>query len=260
MSIVTLLTDFGTDSPYVAAMKGVILAINPALTIVDLTHAIPPQDVRLGAFVLSQVCPRFPEGTIHVAVVDPGVGSQRAIVYVESDGQRYIGPDNGLLSRVARPTGAARIVALENRDLWLPRVSTTFHGRDIMAPVAARLTLGLDVNRLGPTRASLVELDWPQPRVEARRIVGEIQAVDSFGNLISNVEPGHLQAIPPGATPIVRIGGESINGIASAYAQRPVGSLAALIGSGGFLEIALVNGNAAKQLQLGVGATIHVQW
>ena len=144
MSLITLMTDFGAGSPYVAAMKGVILSINPSVTLVDLTHAIPPQDVREGALVLEDVAPYFPPGTIHVAVVDPGVGTDRAILYAEIGSQRYVAPDNGLLSRLSRNTPPSRIVRLTNPDYWLRPVSATFHGRDIMAPVAARLSLGLD--------------------------------------------------------------------------------------------------------------------
>ena len=194
MSVITLLTDFGTDSPYVAMMKGVIFSINPHVTIVDITHAIPPQDIRSAAFVLNEVCRRFPSGTVHLAVVDPGVGTDRDLVYLEIGQQRFVGPDNGLFSRVARDRVITRIHVLAERDYWLPEISATFHGRDIMAPVAARLSLGLDPVLVGPRLERLVDLAWPQAQVGARQIVGEIQAVDSFGNLITNITSAQLSA------------------------------------------------------------------
>ena len=145
-----MLTDFGTGSPYVAQMKGVILAINPRATIVDISHAIPPQDISTGAWALVEVADSFPAGSIHVAVVDPGVGSAREIVYAEIARRHYVAPDNGLLGCLAARTPPSRIRALTEPRFWQERVSATFHGRDIMSPVAARLSLGLDANELGP--------------------------------------------------------------------------------------------------------------
>jgi len=187
MPVITLTTDFGTDSPYVAAMKGTILSINPDATLVDITHAIPPQDVRRGSIVLEGVAERFPAGTIHVAVVDPGVGTDRAIIYVEIGRHRYVAPNNGLLSRLAARTAPSKIIRLENREYWLPEVSSTFHGRDIMAPVAAHLSLGVPPERLGPPVLGLIEIEWPEVRQSLKRLEGVVQEIDSFGNLITNV-------------------------------------------------------------------------
>lgn len=257
-SIITLLTDFGSDSPYVAAMKGVVLTINPAAMIVDITHRVPPQDIRAGAFVLGQVCSRFPAGTLHVAVVDPGVGTERGLVYLEVGQQRFVGPDNGLFSRVA--SGAAKIHALENRSYWLPEVSSTFHGRDIMAPVAAHLSLGLDAERLGPRVPSLVPFEWPQPRIEQRRMIGEIQAIDTFGNLITNISETDLDQIPQRGTARITCGGHRISGICRTYGDCSAGTLVALVGSTGYLELAIVNGNARQELGVAVSVAVRVEW
>src|SRR5208283_4756892 len=150
MPIITLTTDFGTGSPYVATMKGVILSINPAVTIIDISHAIGAQDITRGALVLEDTTPWFPDDTIHVAVVDPGVGTARSLLYARIGAQQYIAPDNGLLGRLMARTAPSMVLRLTEQEHWLPKVSHTFHGRDIMAPVAARLSLGLDPRRLGP--------------------------------------------------------------------------------------------------------------
>ena len=195
-AIITLTTDFGLGSPYVAAMKGVMLSINPEARLVDISHAVGPQNVRQGALVLAEATTWFPAGTIHVGVVDPGVGTQRRIVYARIGDQQYIAPDNGLLSRLTLKTRPSQIITVENPEHWLPSVSNTFHGRDIMAPVAAQLSLGMEPDRLGPPRAELVELDWPQPRIESNAIVGEVIWIDGFGNLISNITGGNVDRDP----------------------------------------------------------------
>src|SRR5437762_1245299 len=163
-SIITLTTDFGVSSPYVAQMKGVILSICRDVELVDISHAVGPQNIREGAVVLADATPRFPAGTVHVAVVDPGVGTARRIVYAEIGEQRYVAPDNGLLSRLARSERPRRMVALENADYWLPQMSQTFHGRDIMAPAAAHVAGGVDPRNLGPVRDSMLMLDWPEAK------------------------------------------------------------------------------------------------
>jgi S-adenosylmethionine hydrolase len=260
MSVITLLTDFGISSPYVAEMKGVLLALNPAATLIDITHGIPPQDIRTAAFVLDQVYARFPLGTIHICVVDPGVGTRRELVFVELGGHGFLGPNNGLFSRIALRQAPERIFVLSDRQYWLADVSATFHGRDILAPVAARLSLGLDPALLGPPRHTLLELDWPQPRLGSRHVEGQVQAIDSFGNLITNIDQRHLHHVASPSTAVVTCGTQSTTGLAHAYGDRPVGSLVALVGSGGYLELALVNGNAAAKLGLASGAPVRIEW
>lgn len=258
--LVTLTTDFGASSPYVAAIKGVLLSGCPRARIVDITHAIPPQNVRLGALALEETTPYFPAGTLHVAVVDPGVGTDRALIYAEIGPQRYLAPDNGLLGSLARRTPPARLIRLAEREFWRPEVSATFHGRDILAPVAARLAAGLDPARLGPPHAALVALDDEMVRSGPGRIEGVVRAVDSFGNLITNVEQRHLAAAPIDERLRVRCGPHETFGLFRTYADQPPLTLMALVGSSGYLELAVVNDSAAGMLGLGIGARVRVDW
>jgi S-adenosylmethionine hydrolase len=258
--IVTLTTDFGADSPYVAQMKGVILSINPAVTLVDVTHSVPPQSVRQGALLLAEATGRFPEGTIHVCVVDPGVGTDRHIVYAEFGGQKYIAPDNGVLTEVMQHAPVGRAVVVTNARYRLPQVSMTFHGRDIMAPAAAHLSLGLAPEELGPPAPGLTSADRPAVVVQPRRISGHVVLVDSFGNLISTIRQGDLAGIANWDQAQVHCGGWHVQGIIRAYAQRSAGSAVALIGSSGRLEIAVVNGSACRELRAGVGDEVVITW
>jgi len=259
VAIITLTTDFGSGGHYVAAMKGVIYSINPTATVVDITHHVPPQNVRLGAIVLAEASRWFPEGTIHVAVVDPGVGTDRAIVYAEAGRQHFIAPDNGLLTRVLARSAPARLVRLERPEYWLRAVSSTFHGRDIMAPVAARLSLGLDPGELGSAIEKLALLPWPEPVCAPGRIAGEVVEVDPFGNLITNIEREHLEQFAPLCDAAVHVGRHQVEAVVSTYGDRQAGELVALVGSSGLLEVAVVAGNAAERLQLGEGAEVIVE-
>ena len=258
--IITLTTDFGVGSPYVASMKGVILSINPAVHLVDLTHAVPPQDIRHAAQVLAEVTPWFPPRTLHVVVVDPGVGSDRKVVYAEFGQQRYIAPDNGVLSLLARRRPASMIRTLAEPRFWLPRVSATFHGRDIMAPVAARLSLGLEAEQLGPPLERLVELSWPEAHAVPGKIEGCINSIDSFGNLITNISTEKLSGVPTGEQVRITCGDHETFGIFRTYADQPEMTLIALVGSSGNLELAIVGDSAALMLGEKVGAPVVVSW
>jgi hypothetical protein len=253
--IITLTTDFGASSPYVGAMKGVILSIDPSATIVDISHDVPPQDVRAGAILLADVAHWFPAATIHLAVVDPGVGTDRRLVAFEAGRQRFLGPDNGLFSRVAAQVRPERIVSLENPRYRLEPTSATFHGRDILAPAAARLARGLELTALGPPLDALVTLPWPEPQIEGDRIAGQIEWVDPFGNLITNLRAAHLETVACDRWRI-ECGGAALEGLVRTYGDRPAGELVALIGSGGRLEVAVVQGSAAKRLGLGAGGPV----
>lgn len=253
-------TDFGNGSPYVAAMKGVLYALNPAATVVDITHGIAAGDVRHGAVVLEDVTDRFPPGSIHVAVVDPGVGTDRGIVFVRIGRQNYIAPDNGLLSRLARRKTPSKIIRLTEQQYWLHPVSATFHGRDIMAPVAARLSLELDPDWLGTPQEGLVMLDWPEVRAGPDRIEGSILLIDSFGNLITDIEGPMLARIPDPRRASVKFGQERIEGICRTYAEARPGTLVALVGSSDRLELAVVGGSAAAVLQAAVGEPVAITW
>jgi S-adenosyl-L-methionine hydrolase (adenosine-forming) len=257
--IVTLTSDFGTDSSYVAQMKGVILSRNPDVCLVDLSHSVPPQDVRSGAILLADTCFRFPPRTIHVAVVDPGVGTERQIVFAQVANQRCIAPNNGLLTLVCRRTAASHLVTVTNRLYFLPEVSNTFHGRDILAPVAAHLSLGLNPQRLGEAIDYLIELPFPEPSIEIDRIAGQILQIDSFGNLITNITERDLVKLQKVAASItVRGPSVTVHGLSTTYGEQPPGSYVALIGSSGRLEIARVNGNAASSLSAQLDDSVEV--
>ncbi|MEM9185273.1 MAG: SAM-dependent chlorinase/fluorinase [Planctomycetota bacterium] len=274
--VITLTTDFGEGSRYVAAMKGVILSINPEALVVDITHSVPPQDVLAGARVLADATRWYAPGSIHVAVIDPGVGTAREIVYSEFDGRGYVCPDNGLLTNLADHRKPHKMVAVENAELWLPRVSATFHGRDIMAPVAAHLSLGVPPDRLGPRRCEPLSLPTKQAiavaapaagddpsREEGRvgqRIEGEVVEVDSFGNLITNISEEMLQACPRDASVTIRCDEHETFGIYQTYGEQPAMTLVALVGSGGALELAIVDDSAKIMLGVGVGAPVAVSW
>lgn len=257
--LITLTTDFGEGSAYVAAMKGAIYTINPSARIVDISHRVAPQDVRMGAFVLEDATRWYPPGTIHVAVIDPGVGTGRRMVFAEMGQQRYIAPDNGLLSRITLHERPSRIIAIENPQYWQSNVSETFHGRDIMGPVAAHVAAGLDPAKLGSALTSIFLIDWPQPQTTADAVSGEIIAVDHFGNLISNITTEHLNA-GEFASLKVTCGGRTLTGLKRTYAEEQPGTLVALVGSAGRLEVAVVQGNASRVLGVGVGEPIRVDW
>lgn len=256
--LITLTTDFGEGSPYVAEMKGVILSLQPAARIIDITHSIPPQDIRQGARVLEQATPCFPPGAIHVAVVDPGVGTSRSIVYAAIAGGHYVAPDNGLLGCLARRHPPTQIVTITNRRYWRPVLSSTFHGRDIMAPVAAHLSLGVPPHTLGDACEQLTPLALPEVVFENGRLVGEIDTVDTFGNLITNIDRDDLRRLGPLETLRVECCGHCLCGLRRTYGEGAPGELVALVGSHDRLEIAVVGGNAQRALAATVGEPVTV--
>jgi S-adenosylmethionine hydrolase len=253
--IITLTTDFGEDSPYVAAMKGVILGLNPDARIVDLSHLIPAQDVVHAAFFLAEAIPYFPTGPIHVVVVDPGVGTPRHLLYGEIDGHRLAVPDNGVWTLLARGRSLNRVHQLTETRWWRKPVSATFHGRDILAPAAAQLSLGLDPEALGPKIDDWIKLPLALPAEHAEAVQGEVLFIDHFGNLITNI-PG--AALPPDGPRGVSVGGIRIQEWVRTYGDAPPGTLVALLSSSGLLEIAIVQGNAAQRFGLQRGAAVQV--
>lgn len=260
MALITLTTDFGLGSPYVAAMKGVIFSIDPSARLVDITHTIPPQDIRFAAVVLEDAVPWFPPGTLHVAVVDPGVGTDRPLVWAALANQQVLGPDNGIFSRLAARFPPTRIIRLTESRYWLREVSATFHGRDILAPVAAHLSRGIDPAALGVAQDRLSMLDWPEVRRHADGIEGCVLYVDGFGNLISDITGPMLADCPPAATLWVGCRGAWVQGISRTYGQHPPGTLVALVGSGGRLELAVVGGSAAARLGASAGERLEVRF
>jgi S-adenosyl-L-methionine hydrolase (adenosine-forming) len=259
--LITLTTDFGQGSPYVAEMKGVILSINPDARLIDVTHAISPQNIREGAVALAGATVAFPPDAIHVAVVDPGVGTSRALVYAEIAGQRYLAPDNGLLSRLAARHMPSKMRAIVNERWFRRPVSATFHGRDILAPAAAHLSLGLDPDELGPPHPQLVTLDWPGAEMASNRIRGQVTAIDSFGNLLTNITREQLAGVPTDDRAGVFCDDEhETRGIFATYADQPPMTLIALVGSHGNLELAIVGDSAALMLGVKAGAPVEVRW
>lgn len=258
--VITLTTDFGEASPYVASMKGVILGINPAARLLDLSHAIPPQDVRHAAFFLASAIPCFPSTAIHVVVVDPGVGTARDILYVEVGGHRLLAPDNGCWTKLARECGGSPLVRrLENAQYWRQPLSDTFHGRDIFAPVAAHLSLGVDPAQLGAVTNRWVKLPEAKPERRGDVVTGEIDFVDDFGNLITNIPATMLGSIASRACGI-EVGSREVPRFVRTYGEAAPGELIALVSSGGMLEIAVSQGSAARMLQVGAGTAVRVSF
>jgi S-adenosylmethionine hydrolase len=255
VAIVTFTTDFGYSDGYVGAMKGVVLSLAPGATLVDITHGIPAQDVIGGAMALAQAAPLFPSGTIHVAVVDPGVGGARADIVVEAQGAWFIGPDNGVLSLAAAPP--RRIHRIEAPGFRREPVSPTFHGRDVFAPTAGRLAAGEPASAAGSTLAELVELDAPLVRRVGDRVEGAVTHVDAFGNLLTSLA-AHL--VPEGAQ--VEVAGREGTfhpSLGKTFADVAPGALVAYIGSSGLLEIGLRDGSAARMIGAARGSPVRLR-
>ena len=254
--MITLLTDFGNSDFYVGSMKGVLLSINPHIQIVDITHNLSSQNIEQGAFLLKQVYHYFPKGTIHVVVVDPGVGSNRNIITVETEKYLFLAPDNGVLKYIYDDYSDYRVIAVTNPTYFLDQVSTTFHGRDIFAPVAGHLSLGVDIRDLGEECSDYCKPEIIKPVREKNKIKGEIMYIDSFGNCITNIEKeiikekGKLQ---------ITIKDKILLGIKSTYSAVKRGESLALLGSSGMLEISLNQGNAHKRLGIEVGDKVVIE-
>lgn len=255
--IITLTTDFGAADWFVGVMKGVVLGLNPAAAIIDLTHEIPGGDVQAGAFALMAGYRFVSRGSIHVAVVDPGVGSRRRAIAVETKDYFFIGPDNGVLSWALKRERVRRIVALENDAYFLKPVSRTFHGRDIFAPVAAHLSRGLSIRKLGPNLADIQRLNWPEAIISDGAVVGEVLYVDRFGNALTNIDSDHLKRITSQRLR-VRVGRRPVFPVGDYYQTVNQGKPVAVIGSSGLLEIAINGGNAARRLSLKAGVKVKV--
>lgn len=272
-SIITLTTDFGYNDPYVAAMKGVILSINPNATIIDISHSIEPQNILQGAFILNAAYRFFPKDAVHMAIVDPGVGSERQKIIVKTATAFFTAPDNGILSyvidelfslegvsawhnqglqKVIFKTGL-EAVAISDPRFWRHPVSPTFHGRDIFAPVAAALSLGISMYEFGEKIDSLHVLPLPKPfRDSQGNLIGQVLHVDRFGNLITNIKTIDL----PGKDVVVEVGKHSIRGLSDYYAQGT--GIMAIPGSSGYLEVSLRDGSACHFLGMNVGDEVRV--
>ncbi len=249
---IVLLTDFGHHDPFVGVMKGVIAGLAPAARVIDLCHEVPPQDVRAGAFQLRLSAPFFPKGSLFVCVVDPGVGSARKILWARTARHQFLSPDNGLLSWLTEPVLEWREVS--NRKLWLSQVSSTFHGRDIFAPVAAHLAGGRRPAALGPAVRPSWELTFPEARRQGPVLSGEVLAFDRFGNAITNVARA---AVPDAAR--IFFGASEIGPVSASYAGKPEGSALAVFGSSGFLELAVRNGSFQARYKASLGDAVEAR-
>jgi hypothetical protein len=252
MAVITLTSDFGAADWFVGSMKGVILGIEPHATIVDITHEIPAGDIRAGAFALAASYRCFPRNTVHVAVVDPGVGTKRAAIAARTANYFFVGPDNGVLSLALAQENLLDVRRIENDSFFHKPVCDTFHGRDIFAPVAARLTQGIMLDALGPATAEYVQLAWPQPRTEGGVVRGEVIYIDHFGNAITNL------ILPGPSAKTVRVPSGAECPVAQFYHQVPLGQPIALVASSGFLEIAVNGGNAAQRFGLKIGDPVEL--
>lgn len=250
MPIVTLLTDFGTADSYVAEMKGVLLAGFPGSVLVDVTHAVPPGDIRSGAYLLGRTWRRFPAGTVHLAVVDPGVGTERAALALRSQGHWFVGPDNGLFTQVLHDAEVQAVT------LRVPAgAAPTFHGRDVFAPAAAALARGDALDGLGEPLATIpIRLSYTEPRYEGKSVIGEILYVDRFGTLVTNLT---TEVVPPYA--VLEVEGLEVGPLRRTFGDVPTGGLLAYVGSDGAIEIAVRDGSAARRLGLGVGGRIRAR-
>lgn len=246
--IITLLTDFGLRDPYVGIMKGVILSIHPGARIIDLGHQIGAGDIFQGAIILQESFPFFPEGSVHLAVVDPGVGGDRRPIAVKTKDHFFVGPDNGLFWPVITAHEKQEVIHLTERRYFLSPVSDTFHGRDIFAPVAAYLSLGVDPADMGVVIHDPVPLDVPLPRETGDILTGQIVRVDHFGNLITNISRKRLYDFLGEQSPTIRVGSLMIEGLVRSYVEAEEGQLLALIGSSDRLELAVNLGRACDRL------------
>jgi hypothetical protein len=261
--IITLLTDFGLSDAYVAMMKGVILSINRDAELVDITHSINTGSVFQGAYLLKESFSYFPVGTVHVVVIDPGVGSNRRIIAVNAAGHFFTGPDNGIFWPIIEKFKDATIYELTENKYFLPRVTSTFHGRDIFAPVAAHISLGLDIHQLGRAVSDPEKLEMPLPFRHDNTLTGQIIRIDNFGNLITNITVDDLVGFLGNNEPVIYSGKNKIHGLSKTYSERERGELLAIINSSNQLEVAVNMGMAShyigKEAEDIIGTVVKVE-
>lgn len=259
MKVITLTTDFGTGDDEAGVLKGVIWKIAPDAKIADLSHAVSPQNVLEGALLLGRIAHYFPAGTVHVAVVDPGVGTERRGIAARLGSQYFVGPDNGLvtqmLERAEQRGEPVEIVRLDQPQYWLPKVTHIFHGRDVFAPVAAHLVNGVALNELGTPMTDPIRKETPRPVRTGQSLQALVLYIDSFGNLGTNV---HRDDLGDSEAIRVRIAGHEIDGLVKAFGDRPAGELIALIDSSNMLSISVVNGDAANLLAVQPGESFEI--
>ena len=256
--VIAFLTDFGTRDHYAGTMKGVALAICPDASLVDITHDIPPHDVLGGALELAASYKYFPSGTVFLAVVDPGVGTQRRGIAADAGGYRFVAPDNGVLTLVFKESAPRRVVELTERRYARATVSRTFEGRDRFAPAAAWLAKGIELTGLGRSLSSWQTLEVPEPVITDGSITGEVLRVDRFGNLVTNIERRAFERFAGGGGIEIAAGTHAVDKVVATYAEAEFGSVCALFGSSDHLEVAVNGGSAAERLGLARGAPVTI--
>ncbi len=254
--MITLTSDFGLKDAYVAEMKGVILTINPKATVVDITHEVEKFNVQMGAFMLASAAPYFPKGTVHLAVVDPGVGTQRRAIAIQTKQSYFVGPDNGILILAAKNQRIQHIYELTNADFMLSSVSGTFHGRDIFAPIAAHVDMGVKLQALGPEISNPVEPAFATIKRTEDSVTGMVLHVDRFGNIITNINPSQIPSESKIRIKVSEVWMELP--LARTYAQAKPNEPIAVVGSHGFLEVALNQGSAAEKFAAKAGDKVEV--
>lgn len=261
MKIITLTTDFGTRDGFVGVMKGVILGIAPDVHIVDISHGISPQNIQEAGIILARQVGYFPPDSIHVVVVDPGVGTERRPIAAQIGDQRFVAPDNGVLTPIYEQAEAAgwplKIVHTNKAKYWLENISSVFHGRDIFSPVAAHWAAGVKLEQLGQVIDDPVQLPTQKPRSTAKGIVGQIAHIDRFGNLISNI---HRDDLGDAEVARVMVYGETLEEVVRTFGEREPGSLVTLYSSSDYLTVSVVNGNAAQELDAATGDPFEVEF
>lgn len=249
---IALLSDFGNADPFVSTIKGVLLSKAPGLTIIDITHQIPPQDIHTAAFYLMAAMPYMPKNTLFISVVDPTVGTGRGIVWAKTEHYQFIAPDNGIISWVDQNEKITEARFINNSGLFMKNISSTFHGRDIMAPVAAAIAKGLPEKKIGPVFSEYRTFPFPQPVKAGNRVTGQVIAIDHFGNAVTNIRRSYLNA-----SSVFSISDRMLKGLKLTYASVPEGEALALIGSFGFLEFSVRNGSFARTFDVKIGSVVE---
>lgn len=254
MGIITLLTDFGAKDPYAGIMKGVILGIHPDAAIVDISHEVEPQDIQEAAFILQDYWHYFPAGTVHLVVVDPTVGSARRPILVQTEGHFFVGPDNGVFSFIVN--AASRVRVLENREYMLPRISSTFHGRDIFSPAAAWISKGVDPEVLGGEITDPIMLHDLVPTITGKEMAGTIVRFDHFGNAITNINAAMLRSFAENSSFIVTVGDSVFTSLSASYHE---GKYTCLAGSSGYIEFGVFGGSFRKEKSVNKGDRVTIR-
>jgi len=257
--VITFTTDFGTRDAYAGIMKGIVLTINPKARLIDIAHDIPPHDIINASFMLANAYEYFPAGTIHIAVVDPGVGGGRKNIAVFTEKYFFIGPDNGIFSIALSNEKVSEIREIKNYPFVMKKISNTFHGRDVFAPCAGYLSMGKNFSNIGPVINNIKHLEYPKVNINRNTLTGEIMSIDSFGNMITNISEKVLRSFIGKQKFEIYFTSERFNKIENTYNDVPIGRPLALFGSSGYLEISMNGGSASSYFMTPLGSTITIQ-